>query len=315
MLAIAMGSPALISAQSDQPAGSASPNAIQSSPIVPLAAEGLLLDLAKAGDRIVAVGDHGIVVWSDDDGVSWSQSEVPVQSMLTSVAFADPDHGWAGGHGGVLLATVDGGLTWESVANPTVEDDSFLDLLVLSRQHIIAVGAYGLYCESNDGGTTWKTRYVLEEDMHINRLFLTRNGEILLAGESGTLARSDDAGKTWYPIPSPYEGSLYGLFELSGGRWLIHGLRGNVYVSNDRGTNWVRVPVEQEVLIMAGIETPGGKVVLAGLGGWMFISGNAGTTFTASQPDGLSSASELLTSGSDTLIAAGIDGVQRLPIP
>ena len=196
-----------------------------------------------------------------------------------------------------------------------MEDDSFLDILALSRQHIIAVGAYGLYCESRDGGATWKTRYVLEEDMHINRLFLTPTGEILLAGESGTLAVSSDAGKTWDPIASPYEGSLYGLFELTGGRWLIHGLRGHVHVSDDRGANWRQVPIEPEVLIMAGIETSPGNVVLSGHGGWMFVSVSGGTTFTAQQPVGLSSASELLAGGPDTLIVAGVDGVRRLLIP
>lgn len=315
MLAIAMGLPALMSAQPSKQAAAASGVIDHPAPPARLAAETLLLDLARAGDRIVAVGDHGIIVWSDDQGINWTQASVPVQSMLTSVAFADPDFGWAGGHGGVLLATIDGGLSWEEVENPTVEDDSFLDLLVLSRQHIIAVGAYGLFCESYDGGNTWKTRYVLEEDMHINRLFMTRSGEILLAGESGTLALSSDAGKTWNPITSPYEGSLYGLFELTDGRWLIHGLRGHVYVSKDRGANWHRTPIEQEVLIMAGVERSPGEVILVGQGGWMFISTNAGTTFTASQPDGLSSSSELLTSESDTLITAGVDGVRRLPIP
>jgi photosystem II stability/assembly factor-like uncharacterized protein len=315
MLAIATGLPALTPARPQNQAVAASGEAEHPAPPARLASKGLLLDLARAGDRIVAVGDHGIVVVSDDEGVSWTQTSVPVQSMLTSVSFADPDHGWAGGHGGVLLATADGGLTWEKVENPTVEDDSFLDILALSRQHIIAVGAYGLYCESHDGGATWKTRYVLEEDTHINRLFFTRTGEILLAGESGTLALSTDAGKTWNPIASPYQGSLFGLIELTGGRWLIHGLRGHVYISDDRGANWHRVPIEQEVLLMAGVETSPGRVVLSGHGGWVFVSVTGGTTFTAKQPDDLSSASELLTSGSDTLIVAGISGVRRLPIP
>lgn len=315
MLAIAMGLPALTPAQSQKQTAAASGQVEHPAPPARLASKGLLLDLARAGDRIVAVGDHGIVVVSDDQGISWTQASVPLQSMLTSVTFADRDYGWAGGHGGVLLATTDGGLTWTPVKNPTVEDDSFLDVLALSRQHIIAVGAYGLFCESHDGGATWKTRYVLEEDMHINRLTPTPNGDILLAGESGTLAVSEDAGRTWDPITSPYEGSLYGFFELSGGRWLLHGLRGHVYVSHDRGAKWRRVPIEQQVLIMAGIEASPGKVVLVGHGGWMFISRNAGTTFTATQPDGLSSASELLTSGSDSLITAGVGGVQRLPIP
>lgn len=315
MLAIATALSALTSAQPRNPEATVSGEPGHATPSFQLASKALLLDLARAGDRIVATGDHGIVVVSNDRGRSWTQATVPVQSMLTSVAFADQENGWIGGHGGVLLATTDGGLTWESVDNPTVEDDSFLDVLVLNRQHIIAVGAYGLFCETHDGGTTWKTRYVLEEDMHINSLFLTRTGEILLAGESGTLAVSSDTGKTWKPIESPYEGSLYGLFELAGGRWLIHGLRGHVYFSNDRGANWHRVPIDQEVLIMTGLEIAPDRIVLGGLGGWIFVSANGGASFKAHKPDGLTAAAALLAWDPDFLIYAGEGGVRRLSIP
>ena len=36
---------------------------------VPLAARGLLIAIASAGERLVAVGDRGIIVLSDDRGV------------------------------------------------------------------------------------------------------------------------------------------------------------------------------------------------------------------------------------------------------
>ena len=64
-----------------------------------LAAKGLLIALAVAGKRLVAVGDRGIVVLSDDRGASWTQAEhVPSQALLTGVCFLDPQHGVAVGH-------------------------------------------------------------------------------------------------------------------------------------------------------------------------------------------------------------------------
>ena len=55
----------------------------------PLAARSLLNGLARAGKRIVAVGQRGHIVYSDDAGKSWQQAEVPVSSDLVAVYFAD----------------------------------------------------------------------------------------------------------------------------------------------------------------------------------------------------------------------------------
>src|SRR5207237_10319377 len=39
-----------------------------------LAAQSLLIAVATAGPRLVAVGEHGIIVLSDDRGRSWTQA-------------------------------------------------------------------------------------------------------------------------------------------------------------------------------------------------------------------------------------------------
>ena len=78
-----------------------------------LAHESLLLDVTTAGTRLVAVGERGHIIFSDDEGFTWTQSQqVPVMSTLTSVYFVDNNHGWAIGHDGVVLHTQNAGLTW-----------------------------------------------------------------------------------------------------------------------------------------------------------------------------------------------------------
>src|SRR5262245_46588487 len=64
----------------------------------PYAQRSLLNGLARAGDRIVAVGQRGHVLYSDDAGQQWQQADVPVSSDLVSVAFVDAKRGWAVGH-------------------------------------------------------------------------------------------------------------------------------------------------------------------------------------------------------------------------
>ena len=75
----------------------------------PLASKSLLNGIARAGTRLVAVGQRGHIVVSTDGGANWKQSAVPVSSDLTAVYFVDEKRGWAVGHDGVVLHTDDGG--------------------------------------------------------------------------------------------------------------------------------------------------------------------------------------------------------------
>ena len=84
-------------------------------PALPIssAAEEQLLDITSAGSRVIAAGERGVIVYSDDGGRSWTQAKVPVSETLTSLHFPTADHGWAVGHGGVILHSGDGGETWQ----------------------------------------------------------------------------------------------------------------------------------------------------------------------------------------------------------
>jgi photosystem II stability/assembly factor-like uncharacterized protein len=62
----------------------------------PLSADSMLLDVIRVDHRLVAVGERGHVVFSDD-GKTWQQAEhVPTRSTLTSL-FRVGDRLWAGG--------------------------------------------------------------------------------------------------------------------------------------------------------------------------------------------------------------------------
>src|SRR5574337_2060456 len=77
-----------------------------------LASKALLNGLASAGERVVAVGQRGHIIYSDDAGKSWQQAKVPVSSDLVAVSFPTPEQGWAVGHDGVVLHSSDAGATW-----------------------------------------------------------------------------------------------------------------------------------------------------------------------------------------------------------
>ena len=57
------------------------------------ATHGLLLGLAHAGTRIVAVGANGTILLSDDQGATWRLTKSPTDELLTSVVFPTPTEG------------------------------------------------------------------------------------------------------------------------------------------------------------------------------------------------------------------------------
>ena len=114
--------------------------------IQPLAAESVLLDVTRVGDRLVAVGERGHVVWSDD-GEKWLQAEnVPTRATLTTV-FALGERLWAGGHDAVIITSGDRGRTWTREHFDPEAGQAVMDLLFTDEQNGVAIGSYGLYLE------------------------------------------------------------------------------------------------------------------------------------------------------------------------
>ena len=73
-------------------------------PATALRADGLQINgIARAGERLVAVGERGKILFSDDRGGDWRVAAVdkPQGATLTQVAFADSRHGIAVGHSGL----------------------------------------------------------------------------------------------------------------------------------------------------------------------------------------------------------------------
>lgn len=240
----------------------------------------VLLAAALAGERIVAVGERGVVALSDDRGATWRQAACPVSVTLTMVRFADARHGFAVGHGGVVLATEDGGRSWAlrldgrrlaelakaSARTPEANkeadrlaadgpDKPFLDLLLWDEKRLLAVGAYGIAFHSADGGRSW-TPWMerLSNAKALHWYVARRVGDtLLLAGEQGLMARSDDGGESFRALGSPYKGSWFAGELKADGSVLLAGLRGNVWRSADGGASWaqLRSPVPATITAMA----------------------------------------------------------------
>lgn len=255
-----------------------------------LAAQKLLLDVVRANGRIVAVGEFGHVIYSDDDGETWTQaSAVQTQVTLTSVHFPSKEIGYAVGHDAVILKTEDGGDTWNLIYEDFEAETPLMTVFFNTPSNGLAMGAFGYVLETTDGGETWEERPIVKgenDDFHLNDSFRSKNGSLWVAAEFGTVYRSDDGGDTFVRLETPYEGSFWSGLGLSDGSVLIYGMRGNVYRTEDNGTTWTKVETGVSKSFGGGTQLEDGTVVLAGLNGAIAYSTDMGKSFrTVSRAD------------------------------
>lgn len=281
----------------------------------PLAPKSLLLDVAERDGVLVTVGDRGHALVSRDRGATWSQGAVPTRALLTAVHMHDAKLGWAVGHDEVVLRTRDGGLSWERVKHDPDKERPLLDVWFADDRRGLAVGAYGTIFTTADGGDTWEPRQVNgDDDFHLNSIVPGKDGALYLAAEAGRLYRSDDGGATWQALPSPYEGSFFGLLPASDGTLFTFGLRGNMYRSADRGQTWQRIETGTVATLTSAIELSPGRIVVGGLGGTLlWIDGPGWTVRSQNLPDRKGIVA--IAKGDDrSLLLFGEGGVQRQDI-
>jgi len=305
------------SSPADAPAnaGDASVFALESAK----ASRSLLLDVTHAGNRMVVVGDRGHILYSDDQGKSWTQAKVPTRQLLTAVYFVDDKHGWAVGHDAQILASSDGGATWTKQFEDLKREAPLLDVWFKDLNTGIAVGAYGALLETTDGGQHWEDigdRLDNEDQYHLNGITYVKDAGLFIVGEMGSMFRSTDEGQTWEKLEGPYQGSLFGAVGTSEANTLLaYGLRGNLFRSTDFGSTWEPIALQGErgpleFSIANASLMPDNTIVLVGNGGSVMRSTDDGETFTVSnRPDRLSLAA-VTEDNKGNLILVGQGGVR-----
>ena len=257
---------------------------------VPAAATSMMLSATLAGSRIVAVGDHGVVLLSDDAGKSFRQARsVPVSSTLTSVSFVDATHGWVVGQWGVVLNTTDGGENWALQRSDLTVDQPLFSVHFKNSKDGWAVGLWSLMLHTVDGGVTWITVKPppppggKKADRNLYRIFANADGAMFIACEQGRVMQSADDGATWNYIETGYTGSFWSGVALQDGALLVGGLRGTIYRSIDRGKTWSVSQSTFKSSITDMLQLADKSIVAVGLDGVTLISGDDGVSFSGNQ--------------------------------
>ncbi|MBL3557559.1 photosystem I reaction center subunit IV [Marinobacter sp. JB05H06] len=259
-----------------------------------LAAENLLNDADRAGERIVAAGERGHIIFSDDQGETWVQGQVPVSATLTGVDFGTEAEGWAVGHSGVVLHSGDAGKTWEL----QLTGIEAAELAIESRQQQIEEMEQKIEeaPEEEKADLEWALDDLffsmenLESDLEIGPVnpfldvWFENEDHGFVVGAYGMFLRTTDGGETWRDwaprLENPTGFHLNAITQITGGALVIVGEAGQIFVSVDGGESWEKRESPYEGSLFGAIGTGQVNEVLAfGLRGNMFLSTDLGKSW------------------------------------
>jgi photosystem II stability/assembly factor-like uncharacterized protein len=289
-----------------------------------LASRALMLAVVQAGQRLVAVGERGIVLYSDDKGAHWLQVAVPVTVTLTAVFFADARHGFAVGHDGVVLSTTDAGASWSKRL-----DGNALNTMLLADAGQ-ALNKARADAERAPDSSAAKVALQRAD----NRLQDVQAGakfgpsrpwlgawfrdanEGYVVGAYGQALTTHDGGAHWTSIADRIDNPdglhFNAISHLGGDMLAIAGEGGKVYRSSDGGAHWQTQDTGYQGQLYGVTGLPGGAMLAYGFGGHLLRSEDGGEHWQAlTSPTNRALISAAWTRSGTLLLATRDGGILR----
>ncbi len=204
-----------------------------------------------------------------------------VSVTLQAVSPVNDSVVWVGGHGGVMLRTLNGGRTWGRLATPGGDSLQFRDVHAVSADTAYALsagpGTRSRIYRTTDGGASWQLQFLNRDSSAFYDCFDfwdAGHGIALSDAVHGRLVviTTADGGTTWTPLPPdamPQAAPGEGGFAASGTClvtarpsyvWIATGAegQGKVYRSANAGRTW-----DVAVLLFSRGSQTSGAVTLA----------------------------------------------------
>ena len=266
-----------------------------------LAPENLLNDADRAGQRIVAAGERGHIIFSDDSGETWVQSQVPVSLTLTGIDFGSETHGWAVGHSGVVLSTENAGESWDLQLTGV---DAAKLAIETRKEEIEAMEARIEEApEEEVDDLEWALDDLIfslenmEADLDIGPVnpfldvWFENETHGFVVGAYGMFLRTTDGGETWRDwganLDNPRSFHLNSITQITGGGLVVAGEAGQIFVSADNGDTWETRESPYEGSLFGALGTGNANEILVfGLRGNTFKSTDFGRSWTVVPNEG-----------------------------
>src|SRR5208337_2118511 len=144
----------------------------------------------------------------------------------------------------------------------------FLDVWFENETTGFVVGSFNLIFRTSDGGKSWDPWFDRVENPGFLHLYCIRpvGRDVFIVGEQGLILKLDREAGAFRRMPSPYNGSFFGLVSNSEAM-VVFGMRGTAFRSVDGGRTWQKSETGVSAGLTGGAVTKDGRIVLVSLVG------------------------------------------------
>lgn len=271
-------------------------------------------DLVAVGEKLVAVGERGTIIVSDNKGESWEivHRDNKVAATLTDITAITDELLLAVGHDSVILRSEDAGLSWTLVNSDSELGEPLLGTWSEDGKNVFLFGSFGKFLFSEDAGLTFEEQELPIYGEHLNAMAGNARDVRIMVGEMGLVLRSQDAGANWEKLDTFYNGSLFGIANLNGARWVAYGMRGHVFFSGDDGNSWTQVNINSELPLYGHVVSESGKeIMIAGTAGILVTLNDQGELINTGYARGLGTLTSVVVLPSGDVYVAGQRGLRQ----
>ena len=225
-----------------------------------------LYDICFVDDVGIAVGGFGVVLETNDGGLTWSKGEQFQDAALLGIS-CQQEQTFVVGQEGAIYVRQDG--SWSQVDTPTQER---LFSVSISQDGIgFVVGSFGTVLRSIDGGASWEAltpnwEAILNDflEPHIYDVSISQSGVVTIVGEFSLIMQSHDSGDSW-TVVNKADASLFGLSIDHRGDGFAVGQNGTVLKTTDGGASWQSSEIGAGGIFLDVWSSGHGEVVVSGI--------------------------------------------------
>jgi photosystem II stability/assembly factor-like uncharacterized protein len=258
----------------------------------------------------VAAARDGRIFRTTDAGVSWSVA-AEVGKAVNQLWFADAEHGFAVGAGGLFMTTADGGRTWAVRELGAGALDYSAIRCAGTRLCLLSTAGGAQLVRTADAGETPGTVITPATDAIFTAAFASPT-RVSALGANGATVLSDDAGATFAKVGGRLSGT-YSSIRAGGvrGSAFATGTVGALARTTDSGRSWTRGSVPTAGALV-DVSFPSGDIGYAlDDGGGLFRTSNGGTSWKTLGTGSTAVARAVLAPREQIVLAVGPVGLRR----
>ena len=191
------------------------------------------------GQRVIAGGDGGIILISEDAGETWSQLSSPTIRNIWNMQMITEEIGWMVGEGGTALKTANGGLNWIQQPMP-FPNAPYWDLSFINTSFGYICSSSGIVLQTTNGGGNWNIQQA-GDTRSIYTIYAFDTLKASAGGFAGKVVYTTDGGISWLAAGGGISAAGINKIKFMDDTKGFLASSGGFYKSTNSGASWVSI--------------------------------------------------------------------------